>query len=122
VLGITPEQLTACGKSPQTVEACALLCFWAHRKFEISTIQVERKLQISQPATSRLSKRGERIVKENQFNLIEKINHRMSKYFTTQTQGRQIVRYHLKRNLVDYNSHRKKRIAMAQIIMSDVAL
>jgi hypothetical protein len=38
----------------------------------MSTIQVARRLQISQPAASRLSKRGERIEKENQFSLIGK--------------------------------------------------
>jgi hypothetical protein len=36
-----------------------------------STIEVARRLKISQPAASRLSKRGERIEKENRFDLIE---------------------------------------------------
>jgi len=71
VLGITPDQVTAFGKSPQTVEARALLCFWAHRKLGMSTIEIGRRLKISQPAASRLSKRGERIEKENRFELIE---------------------------------------------------
>jgi REP element-mobilizing transposase RayT len=71
VLGLFSDRVTACGKSPQTVEARALLCFWAHRKLGMSTIAVARRLKISQPAASRLSKRGERIEKENRFDLIE---------------------------------------------------
>jgi putative transposase len=70
VMGLTPDQVTAFGKSPRTVEARALLCFWAHRKLEMSTIEVARRLKISQPAASRLSKRGERIEKKNRFDLI----------------------------------------------------
>jgi REP element-mobilizing transposase RayT len=70
VLGLASDRVTAFGKSPQTVEARALLCFWAHRKLGMSTIEVARRLKISQPAASRLSKRGERIEKENRFDLI----------------------------------------------------
>jgi hypothetical protein len=36
----------------------------------MSTIEIGRRLKISQPAASRLSKRGERMVKENGFDLI----------------------------------------------------
>ena len=70
VMGLTLEQVTAFGKSPQTVEARALLCYWAHRKLGMSTIEVARRLKISQPAASRLSKRGERIEKEKRIDLI----------------------------------------------------
>jgi hypothetical protein len=70
VLGLAPDRVTAFGKSPQTVEARALLCFWAQRKLGMSTIEIGRRLKISQPAASRLSKRGERIEKENRFDLI----------------------------------------------------
>jgi len=61
-------------KSEQTsqnidVEARALLCFWAHRKLGMSTIDIARRLKIGQPAASRLSKRGEQIEKENEFDL-----------------------------------------------------
>lgn len=70
VLGLTPDRVIAFGKSPQTVEARALLCFWAHRKLGMSTIEIAIRLKISQPAASRLSKRGERIEKENRFDLI----------------------------------------------------
>jgi len=70
VLGLPPDRVTAFGKSPQTVEARALLCFWAQRKLGMSTIEIGRRLKISQPAASRLSKRGERIEKENRFDLI----------------------------------------------------
>jgi len=34
------------------------------------TIDIARKLKIGQPAASRLSKRGEQIEKENEFDLI----------------------------------------------------
>jgi len=70
VLGLAADRVTACGKSPRTVEARALLCFWAWRKLGMSTIKIGRRLKISQPAASRLSKRGERIEKENRFDLV----------------------------------------------------
>jgi predicted transcriptional regulator len=71
VLGLDPDRVTAFGKSPQTVEARALLCFRAHRKLGVSTIEVAKRLKISQPAASRLSKRGEGIEKENRLDLTE---------------------------------------------------
>jgi putative transposase len=72
VMNIKPDQVTAYGKSPQTVQARSLLCFWAHRKLGMTTIEIARRLNISQPAVSRSSKRGERIEKENRFELITK--------------------------------------------------
>jgi REP element-mobilizing transposase RayT len=72
VMGLTAEQVRAFGKSPQTVRARALLCFWAHRKLGMSTIAIAGMLKISQPAVSRSSKRGEKIEKENHFLLIAK--------------------------------------------------
>jgi len=70
VTGMTSQQVTAFGKSPQTVKARALLCFWAHRKLGMTTVEIAGKLKISQPAVSRLSKRGEKIERENKFELI----------------------------------------------------
>jgi hypothetical protein len=70
VLGLTADHVTASGKSPQKVQARALLCSWAHCKLGMSTTEVARRPKISQPAASRLPKRGERIEKENRFDLI----------------------------------------------------
>jgi hypothetical protein len=70
VMNIKPDQVIAYGKSPQTVKARSLLCFWAHRKLGMTTIEIARRLNISQPAASRSSKRGEQIEKENRFELI----------------------------------------------------
>ena len=70
VMGLATELVTAFGKSPQTVQARALLCFWAHRKLGMSTIEIAKKFKISQPAVSRLSRRGEKIEKEDQAELI----------------------------------------------------
>ncbi len=70
VLDMPPAQVTAFGKSPQTVKARSLLCFWAHRRLGMSTIEIARKLRISQPAVSRSSKRGEQIENEHRFELI----------------------------------------------------
>jgi putative transposase len=70
VMDMNPEQVTAFGKSPQTVKARSLLCFWAHRRLGMSTLEIARRINISQPAASRSSKRGEQIEKENRFKLI----------------------------------------------------
>jgi REP-associated tyrosine transposase len=46
------EQVTAFGKSPQTVNAPSLLCFWAHRKLGMTTLEIGKRLNISQSAVS----------------------------------------------------------------------
>ena len=71
VMGMEIGQVTAFGKSPQTVKARSLLCFWAHRKLGMTTIEIGRKLKISQSAVSRSSMRGQKIEKENRFELLE---------------------------------------------------
>ncbi len=70
VMDITSAQVTAFGKSPQTVKARSLLCFWAHRRLGMSTVEIAKKLKISQPAVSRSSKRGEQIENEHRFELM----------------------------------------------------
>jgi chromosomal replication initiation ATPase DnaA len=71
VMGVQVEQVTAYGKSSQTVKARSLLCFWAHRKLGMTTIEIAEQLKISQSAASRSSLRGEKIERENQFELIK---------------------------------------------------
>jgi len=72
------EQVMAFGKSPQTVKARSLLCFWAHRKPGMATIEIGKRLNICQSAgalqllhlSSRSSLRGQKIERENRFELI----------------------------------------------------
>lgn len=71
VLRMRPDEVTAYGKSPQTVKARALLCFWAHRKLGITTVRISGHLGICQSAVSRLSKRGEAIATQLGVELIE---------------------------------------------------
>jgi len=71
VMEIETERVTAFGKSPQTVKARSLLCFWAHRKLGMTTIEIGRRLNISQSAVSRSSMRGQQIERENRFELID---------------------------------------------------
>jgi len=71
VMDIEIEQVTAFGKSPTTVRARSLLCFWAHRKLGMTTIEIAGRLNICQSAASRSSLRGQKIERENRFELIE---------------------------------------------------
>jgi len=52
VLDIKPDAVTALGKSPQTVKARMLLCFWAHRKLGMTTVEIVNKLNLCQSAVS----------------------------------------------------------------------
>jgi putative transposase len=72
VMDLEIEQVTAFGKSPTTVRARSLLCFWAHRKLGMTTIEIARRLHICQSAASRSSLRGQKIERENRFELIER--------------------------------------------------
>ena len=71
LMDIEVDQVTAFGKSPPTVRARSLLCFWAHRKLGMTTIEIARRLNICQSAASRSSLRGQKIERENRFELIE---------------------------------------------------
>jgi len=71
VMAMEIEQVMAFGKSPQTVKARSLLCFWAHRKLGMTTIEIGKRLNICQSAVSRSSLRGQKIERENRFELIE---------------------------------------------------
>ena len=72
VMSMRIEKVMALGKSPKTVKARSLLCFWAHRKLGMTTIEIGKKLNLSQSAVSRSSIRGEKIARENRFELIER--------------------------------------------------
>jgi putative transposase len=70
-MGIAPDEVTAFGKSPRTVKARALLCYWAHRKLGMTATAIARRLKIGQPAVSRLWRRGEQIENECGFHLMD---------------------------------------------------
>jgi len=71
VLSLEVSQVTAAGKSPQTVKARSLLCFWAHRKLGMTTIAISKKLGVCQSAVSRSSLRGEKLASAGKYELIE---------------------------------------------------
>jgi len=64
------DQVMAFDKSPETVKARSLLCFWAHRKLGMTTVEIGKRLNISQSAVSRSSMRGQKIERKNRFELI----------------------------------------------------
>ncbi len=70
-LGIDPEQVWTPGKHPITVKARSLLCYWAVRKLGFSATELSKKLGVSQPSVSISVKRGERIAKVDQLELVE---------------------------------------------------
>ncbi len=63
-MGMSPDEVTAFGKPPRTVASLSLLCFWAHRKLGMITIEIAAKLKIGQPSLSRSLKRGENSKRE----------------------------------------------------------
>ena len=71
VLGIDPEQVWSHGKHPVTVKARSLLCYWAVRKLGFSATDLSKKLGISQPSVSISVKRGEKIAKAMQLELVK---------------------------------------------------
>jgi len=48
-----------------------VLCYWAARELGISTLELSKRLGISQPTASQSVKRGEKIVKEKQLKVLE---------------------------------------------------
>lgn len=69
VLDIDDSSVLGRTKKPHTVKARNLLCFWANRELGMSTVDISRRLQISQSAVSRAARRGEQLAAQFGFNL-----------------------------------------------------
>ncbi len=69
IMDIAPDVVLSRSRSPKTVKARGLLCYWANRELGMTTVELSKQLRISQPTASRASQRGERIVMENGFKL-----------------------------------------------------
>jgi len=70
LLGLEQDIVTRPGRCPDTVEARSVLCYWAVRELGISTLELSKRLGVSQPTASQSVKRGEKIVKEKELKMM----------------------------------------------------
>ncbi|MBW2066921.1 MAG: hypothetical protein JRJ03_18585 [Deltaproteobacteria bacterium] len=70
VCAVDKNIVTRPGRYPETVEARSVLCYWAVRALGVSTLELSKRLAVSQPTASQSVKRGEKIVKEKQLKLM----------------------------------------------------
>ncbi|MBL7180029.1 MAG: hypothetical protein ABIK98_14015 [Pseudomonadota bacterium] len=71
LFGLEQDIVTRPGRYPDTVEARSVLCYWAARELGLSTLELSKRLGISQPTASQSVKRGEKIVKEMELKMME---------------------------------------------------
>lgn len=70
LLSMDPENVIRRGRYPDTVKARSVLCYWAARELGLSTLELAKRLGISQPTASQSVNRGEKIVKETGLDLM----------------------------------------------------
>ena len=70
LLGLEKDIVTRPGRYPDTVEARSVLCYWAARELGISTLELSKRLGVSQPTASQSVKRGEKIVEEKELKMM----------------------------------------------------
>lgn len=68
---IDKEKIIMRGKYKERVAARSVLCYWASRALGMSTVELSKELNISQPTVSQSMKRGEQIVVDRQLKLTE---------------------------------------------------
>jgi hypothetical protein len=71
LLNMGSDEVLRPGKYPNTVKARSILCYWAARELGMSTIELSKRLLVSQPTASQSVKRGEKIVKDERLRLKE---------------------------------------------------
>jgi len=64
------EEVIRPGRYPDTVKARSALCYWAKRELGISTLELAKRLGVSQPTASQSVQRGEKIISQNKLMLI----------------------------------------------------
>ena len=74
VCGIELEDIFSRSRQKTKVKARSLFCYWASRELGISYAELARRLGISIPAVSYSVERGEMIVKEKNYQLLDNLN------------------------------------------------
>jgi len=71
IYGIKPEDIFAKGRMKTRAEARGLLCYWATSELNIPLSDLAVKLAMTPSGVSYAARRGEAIVRENDFRLTE---------------------------------------------------
>ena len=71
LLNIEPKDVLARGKYRQTVKARSLLCYWGTQELGMATVELAKKLNLSQPTISQSAMRGRKIAAEEGLELLE---------------------------------------------------
>ena len=71
VMNIPEELVWERSRRPQVVDARDLLCYWGSKELVISKTDLARRLKLTQPAVSIAVRRGEKIARENQYQLTD---------------------------------------------------
>jgi hypothetical protein len=64
IFGLKAEEVLSPGKQPRRVEARSVACFWAVRELGMTTVEVSRRLGITQSAVTKAVYRGEKLAKD----------------------------------------------------------
>jgi REP element-mobilizing transposase RayT len=71
VMKIPVELVWEKSRRPRVVDARDLLCYWASKELVMSKTDLAKRLNLTQPAISIAVRRGEKIARENQYQLID---------------------------------------------------
>ena len=71
VMNISVELVWERSRRPQVVDARDLLCYWGCKELVISKTDLARRLSLTQPAVSIAVRRGEKIARENRYQLTD---------------------------------------------------
>ena len=71
LMQLKPSEIRSLGKERKRVKARSLLCYWAVRELGISMSELSRQLNLSLSGVSLSVKRGEKLSRDNNYNLID---------------------------------------------------
>ena len=70
LLDMKPDEVLKPGRYPRTVKARSILLYWAHRELGLSTVDLAKRLKLSQPSVSQSIKRGEGLIMDKSYTLL----------------------------------------------------
>ena len=71
LMDMDASELFKPGKEKQRVQARSVLCYWAARELDISMVELCRRFKLSAAAVTLSVQRGEKIVRENNYSLLD---------------------------------------------------